>query len=251
MTAYSFWILRHLALAGGGVYGISHPLDCNVYAIVSNGEAAIFDAGCGIDTDRLIANLRSLGIERLKYIFLTHCHADHVCGAPAIREALGGQIVASEQDSRLISTGSDYDLGLEQARLSGSYPNWFNYVHFAPDVEIRGTATFSVGELEISALVLPSHTPGSTLFTVQSSERRDMVSGDVVMVGGLVSLINVPGCELADYRTNLPTVTGLGVDGLFPGHWMWCVNDGQKHIDEVIAQLKRSRLPRNFASLLG
>lgn len=249
MAAYSFWILKHLALVGGGAYGVSHELDCNVYAVMCNGEAALFDAGCGLDTERIIANLKSLGVHRVKYIFLTHCHADHVCGTPSLREALGAAVVASEQDARLISSGSDHELGLEQARLSGSYPAEFNYVHFAPDIEIRDAHTFRVGELEISALVVPSHTAGSTLYTINTDGRRDMVTGDVVMVGGLISLINVPGCDLADYRANLPKAAGMDVDGLFPGHWMWCVRDGQKHIDQVIDQLKRSRIPRNFASL--
>lgn len=251
MPAYSFRVLDHLAVVGGGVFGISHELDCNVYVVSSDGETALFDAGCGLETRSVIANLQMLGIDRVKYVFLTHCHADHACGAPALRQALGAEVVASEEDSRLMELGSDWDLGLAQARLSGSYPPEFAYVHFAPDRVVEDTMTFCVGRLRIRAIVLPSHTLGSTVYVIDADGRRDMVSGDVVMVGGLISLINVPGCELANYRINLSRVADLGIDGLFPGHWMWCVRDGQKHVDQVIAQLKRSRIPRNFASLRG
>lgn len=240
----------NLAMIGSSAFGISHHLDCNVYAIMDGGEAAIIDAGAGIEPDALAENLASLGPVRLKYILLTHCHADHVCGAPALRAKCGGRIVASEADGVLMERGTDYELGLEQARLSGSYPADYAYTHFTPDIRAEEGSVFDVGGLRVTALIVPGHTPGSTVYLVETGERREVFSGDTALVGGFISLINVPGCDLAAYRESMPRLAGIQADGLYPGHWVWCVRDGQKHIDDIIRQLRRSRPPRNFADLL-
>lgn len=241
----------YLAMVGGGAYGISHQLDCNVYVILDGGEAALIDAGAGVDGSALADNLFSLGIRSLKYIFLTHCHADHACGAPGLREICGGRIVASAPDGLLMERGTDHELGLEQARLSGSYPEDYQYTHFAPDLQAQEGSVFDVGGLRVTAMIVPGHTPGSTVYLVEAKERREVFSGDAALVGGFISLINVPGCELAAYRASMPRLAGIGADGLYPGHWVWCVRDGQRHIDDIIRQLRRSRPPKNFAGLLG
>ena len=37
-----------------------------------------------------------------------------------------------------------------------------------------------------------------------------LFAGDVVFVGGTISLLNVPGCELANYRACMGRLAGLG-----------------------------------------
>ena len=41
---------------------MTHDNDCNVYAIDCGGEFILVDSGCGVETDRLIANLKTDGI---------------------------------------------------------------------------------------------------------------------------------------------------------------------------------------------
>jgi glyoxylase-like metal-dependent hydrolase (beta-lactamase superfamily II) len=209
----------------------------------------LFDTGCGIDPGPLIANIRRQGVQELKYIFLTHAHADHACGTVAVQLALGGAVVASEADARLIEEGSDHDLGLEHARRGGSYPPDFAFTHCRVDVRAQHDATFAVGAHAIRTILVPSHTPGSLCYLVEGDGLRRLVTGDVVFVGGLIGLINVPGCELGAFREYLPRLGGLAVDAIFPGHLLWRLRDAQRHIDHAIEQTRFSRLPKTLISL--
>ncbi len=237
-----------VALVGGGLYGVSHELDCNVYLLVSKGEAALFDAGCGVDPAPLLRNIAACGVEALKYIFLTHAHADHASGTKPVKSAFGGQVVASEQEAELVEAGSDYELGLEHAKRSGSYPQDFHYVHHPVDIKAQHEAPFTVGSLSVRALLVPGHTVGGMCYLVEGDGQRRLFTGDTVMVGGFIDVINVPGCDLGAYREYLPRLAGLAVDAMFPGHLMWRLKDSQRHIDFAIAQLQFSRMPRNLIS---
>jgi glyoxylase-like metal-dependent hydrolase (beta-lactamase superfamily II) len=237
-----------VALVGGGLYGISDELDCNVYLLVSESEAALFDAGCGIDSGPLIRNVSNCGIKALKYIFLTHAHADHASGTKVVQSQFGGQVVASEQEARLVEEGSDYALGLEHAKRGGTYPQNFRYVHHPVNVKAQHNAAFTVGALSLRALLVPGHSVGSMCYLVEGAGQRRLFTGDTVMVGGYIDLINVPGSDLGAYREYLPRLAGLSVNAMFPGHLMWRLRDSQRHIDYAIAQLQISRMPRNLIS---
>lgn len=60
--------------------GLSAPGDAAVYQIAFGDRAALIDAGHG--HDRIIQNIsRCLQTETvIEYLFLTHCHYDHIEG---------------------------------------------------------------------------------------------------------------------------------------------------------------------------
>ncbi len=57
-----------------------------------SGESMLVDAGWagfgGRDADRILAAARSAGIRRIDYMLLTHYHADHVGGIPALADRI-------------------------------------------------------------------------------------------------------------------------------------------------------------------
>ena len=59
-------------------------------------EAMVIDPGG--EPERIAETLDILGAN-LKYIFLTHCHADHICGIAELKKIKGGKILVSRPDS--------------------------------------------------------------------------------------------------------------------------------------------------------
>jgi glyoxylase-like metal-dependent hydrolase (beta-lactamase superfamily II) len=79
-------IVQNLWQVGGG--SLTAPEDAAVYLVRFGKQAALIDAGCGGSHKRLIDNISLVmppAVE-IPYLFLTHCHYDHVGGAAALRE---------------------------------------------------------------------------------------------------------------------------------------------------------------------
>jgi len=74
-------LTNKIHLIGGGTlgFGLSHDLDCNVYLINGVTEIALIDAGAGLELDHIVANIEAdgLNLNKLRYVLLTHAHADH------------------------------------------------------------------------------------------------------------------------------------------------------------------------------
>ena len=51
------------------------------------------------ETDRLIAEAKSHGIDKIKYIVNTHSHVDHVMGNAAMVKKTGAKIIIHEEDA--------------------------------------------------------------------------------------------------------------------------------------------------------
>src|SRR5579884_1597221 len=104
-------------LIGGGAlgFGISHELDCHVYLI---------DAGAGVTIEPIIRNLQLDGLDlgRLKYLLLTHAHADHSGAAREWHERLGVAVAASKEAAEYLRTGDEERISLAVAKRGGFYP---------------------------------------------------------------------------------------------------------------------------------
>ncbi len=241
-----------IALIGSGAIGLSNPYDCHVYLIESDGELALVDAGVGLDTARLLDNLRADGYDprAVRYLLLTHSHADHGGGAAALREATGCRIVGSEPELALLARGTDEQLGLIAAKKNGTYPADYVYPHCEGDVIVTTGDEFALGHCRIRAIVVSGHSIAMTCYLAVWPDYRALFAGDAVFPGGFISLINVPGSDLAAYRAALPNLARLDVDGLFPGHHLFVVAGGQRHIDLALDRMERSVIPNNAIAWL-
>ena len=54
--------------------------------LYANGEYALIDAGTPESADVLMSYLRKVGVQSLRYVFMTHPHADHIGGMRAVVE---------------------------------------------------------------------------------------------------------------------------------------------------------------------
>ena len=87
---------------------MSDPRDCAVY-LLDLGELILIDAGAGPGYEEIVRNIEGIGLKpaKLKAVILTHCHIDHIGGAPRFREAFGARIIMHQLDAEPIEQGND------------------------------------------------------------------------------------------------------------------------------------------------
>jgi len=123
------------------------------YFVQSNGEAAVIDPLR--ETTPYITRAADNGV-KIKYIFLTHFHADFVSGHVDLAKKTGATIVFGP------SAKADFDF------------------HEATDNEI-----FNIGNTTIKAIHTPGHTMESTsyLFTNEEGKQECIFTGDALFIG--------------------------------------------------------------------
>ncbi|MBL8279084.1 MAG: MBL fold metallo-hydrolase [Pelomonas sp.] len=146
-------------------------------------EAAIvdpvldYDAAAGRtatrSADRLLTHLREHDLT-LRWILETHAHADHLSAAPYLREQAGGLIAIGEH----IRT------------VQATFGRFFNQpvTDDGFDRLLRDGDTLPLGGQQITALLVPGHTPADLAYQV----------GDVVFVGDTLFMPDV-GSARADF----------------------------------------------------
>ena len=111
--------------------------------------------------------LRSLGLDpaRIKYVIVTHAHADHYGGAKYLQDKFKARVLMSK---------ADWDFAAANA---AQFP-----ARFGPpptrDMEIADGESLTLGKTTIGFSVSPGHTPGalSSIFTVTEKGRPHVVS---------------------------------------------------------------------------
>jgi len=145
------------------------------YYIESNGEAAIIDPLREVDPYLKKAKQNGAVI---KYIFETHFHADFVSGHVDLSEKSGATIVYGP------TAKTDFDS------------------HIATDGE-----KFKIGDLTITVIHTPGHTPESTTYLLTTAEGKDhcIFSGDTLFIGdvGRPDLAQKGDLTMEDMAANL------------------------------------------------
>lgn len=239
-------------LVASGPLGISHRLDCHAYLVETSTGPYLIDAGVDPDATGIRTNIESLGLSLtdLQAILMTHAHADHAGGIAALATAADIPVIGSTAELQLLAEGSDDRLGLRAAKQNGTYPADYRYRHFDGGIPLTDGWRSGAGDHWLTAVPTPGHSPGSTCYLLESPGYRALFSGDTLFLGGFISVLNVEGSEPSDYRRNLPALGSLGVNGLFPGHYLFAVQDGQQHIDLALERLQKSVIPNVALSWL-
>ena len=99
------------------------------------------------------------------------------------------------------------------------------------------------GDLTLKVIQVTSHSEGICAYLLELDGYRALFSADIVFANGLIGLINYPGSSMDGYRANLSRLAGLKVEGLFPGHLLFSVRRGQRHIDIALERIKGGFVP--------
>lgn len=162
--------------------------NCWILADASTGDAVLVDPG--EEADRFLAELRRGGW-RLRAIWLTHAHIDHVLGARAVHAATGVPIHLHAADRLL------YENLPQQA-------TWFGLRAEAPppvtDWWSDGQRV-RVGTHEFTVRHVPGHAPGHVAFVGQGL----IVGGDVLFAGS-IGRTDLPGGSMAELENSIRQV---------------------------------------------
>lgn len=131
-------------------------------------EAMVIDPGG--EPERIIECLDILNAN-LKYIFLTHCHADHIGGIDKLKEAKGGKILISREDSE----------GLYNEEISLAYYINMPNPELEADSRVDDGDLIHLGELEFKVISTPGHTKGG--LSLYCEKERLVFSGDTMFSG--------------------------------------------------------------------
>jgi len=243
-------LTQRIYLVGGGElgFGMSSDPDCHIYAVETGTGLALVDAGTGLNIESILANLRFDGLdpERLRWLFLTHAHADHAGGAAAFRERFDVEVIASTEAAAYLRAGDEEKISLPVAKRGGVYPASYSFRACEVAHELCDGETYRAGEAEFRAYTTPGHCSGMLSFLIEDAGRKCLFSGDTVFHGGKILISNIWDCSLTEYAASLRKLAALNVDALLPGHLAIALSGGSRHIRRANDSMERFALPPNI-----
>ncbi|MEG0494473.1 MAG: MBL fold metallo-hydrolase [Clostridia bacterium] len=231
---------------GSGTVGISAQGDCHTYLIEGDNSLALIDCGMNADPQAILENVKREGhdIGRIRYCFLTHAHYDHAGGCYALRK-LGIQMVGSSMADAVLRNGAIQTYGL--AGDDAFLHNWRSMPISQLDIVAQGKREFDLGGVVVRTVKTPGHSPDSMCYLAMNDKgkRRELFSGDTIFYKGFISVLAPPLNDLQHYPQGLKALHALNVDGLYPGHLMWVLQNGQQYIDTAIEAFENGQMPPN------
>lgn len=144
------------------------PTNCYIIVDEESKETMVVDpAG---DVDKIVEMIDILE-GKLKYIYLTHCHGDHIGGVSELKERLGGKILIHRIDSE----------GLNDVNINlGDYVG-VGMITLDADSRVDDGDLIHLGNLEFRIIHTPGHTAGST--SLYCEKEKFLISGDTLFRG--------------------------------------------------------------------
>ena len=142
----------------------------NCYIIVDEEtkETLVIDPGAEVEK---IIDMLDILEARVKYIFITHCHADHIGALDSLKEAKGGKILISREDST----------GLYDSSINLAYYTETHNPELEADSRVDDGDVIHVGNIEFKVISTPGHTKGGLCLYC---EKENMIfTGDTIFSG--------------------------------------------------------------------
>lgn len=148
---------------------LEEPTNCYIVEDEESKETMVIDPGG--EAEKIIDMLDTLGIDKLKYIYLTHCHGDHFGAILEVKAKKGGKVLIHRDDAE----------GLYNPAISLTYYIGMDDIELEADSRVDEGDIIHLGNLEFKVIHTPGHTKGGTC--LYCKEEGLLFSGDTLFKG--------------------------------------------------------------------
>jgi metallo-beta-lactamase class B len=131
---------------------------CGIAALLITGSDGhiVIDSGTETGGELVAENIRRLGfrLNDVKFLLHSHEHIDHVGGMARLQQLTGAQLLASPAAAKAFATGT-FAAGDPQAGMHPPFPA------ARVDREIKDGEQVRLGNLLLTAIATPGHSPGA------------------------------------------------------------------------------------------
>ena len=178
-------------------------LASNCYLISSGNECAVVDPS--VSLEEFLRRFPEIQKYKIKFILLTHAHADHFIELQSYLES-GAVVLVSADDAKALSDGNinlSCFLGEEYSSYFGEYKTLLD----GECIELGGVA--------VKTLYTAGHTPGSVTFIVEDK----LFTGDTLFSQGGYGRCDLPLGNSVLLSASLEKLMKLDGDYIvYPGH---------------------------------
>jgi len=185
-------------------YELGDETNCYIIADEETKEAMVIDPGG--EPEKIQEMIEILGV-KIKYIYLTHCHGDHIGGVVKIKNNYNAKVLIHRKESENLNN-PDVNLtkyiGMESIELEA-------------DSRVDDDDLIHIGNIEFKVIHTPGHTAGCSC--LYSEKYKMLFSGDTLFrgtwgrtdlpTGSMIDIMN----SITDKLMTLPEDTIV-----YPGH---------------------------------
>ena len=184
---------------------LEEPTNCYIVEDEESKETMVIDPGG--EADKIIDMLDTLGIDKLKYIYLTHCHGDHFGAILELKAKKGGKVLIHRDDAE----------GLYNPAISLTYYIGMDDIELEADSRVDEGDIIHLGNLEFKVIHTPGHTKGGTC--LYCKEEGLLFSGDTLF-RGTWGRTDLPTSSFPDIIASITNKLTILPDDtiVYPGH---------------------------------
>ena len=124
-----------------------------------------------IHVDEIENMIKNILKGNLKYIYLTHCHGDHIGGVTELKRRCGGKILIHRIDA----------IGLNDVNINLSEYIGLPDIELEADSRIDDNDILHIGNIECKVIHTPGHTAGGSSLYLE--KERLVFTGDTLFKG--------------------------------------------------------------------
>ncbi len=179
-----------------------YAANCYIIYSESTRDGIVVDPGG--DVDEILISIRENKLN-IKYIILTHGHADHIGGLVDLKKSLSASVMIHEEDRELLVNGNK---NLSSMMAMGT-------IEIEPDVLLEDGDIIEFGDEKVEIIHTPGHTQGGICIKIGDN----IITGDTLFAGSIGRTDLLGG----DYETIIKSIKDkllIYSDDvkIFPGH---------------------------------